>query len=104
MVSLRQLGRGTRINENSFKEEQKTTQQLFRGRIKNMEEALMHYPEFFRCHRSFIVNLKFVESTRGNSQGLSIRLFAENNRLPVARSNIKQLKLRLEKVSRSSHN
>ena len=82
-----------------FQEEKKTQSQLFRGRIKQMEEALMDYPEFFRCHRSFIVNLKFIESTRGNSQGLSIKLYDENDRLPVARSNIKQLRLRLKRNS-----
>ena len=87
-----------------FEGEKKILPQLFRGRIKWMEEALMDYPEFFRCHRSFIVNLKFIESTRGNSQGLSIMLCDGNDRLPVSRSNIKQLKLRLEGVGRSSHN
>lgn len=79
-----------------FEGEKKSRPQLQRGRIKHVEKVLEKYPEFFRCHRSFIVNLKFIESTWGNSQGLSIRLLDEDNRLPVARSKIKQLKLLLD--------
>ena len=85
-----------------FDEEGKKGFQMLRGRIKHMEESLKDYSEFFRCHRSFIVNIKFIESTRGNSQGLSIRLLEDSELIPVARTNIKELKLQLEKVSRSS--
>lgn len=69
---------------------------LIRGRIKELEEGLSNYPEFFRCHRSFMVNLPYISSTRGNSQGLSIQLRTLAERLPVARPKIKTLKLRLE--------
>ncbi|MBX2871313.1 MAG: LytTR family DNA-binding domain-containing protein [Saprospiraceae bacterium] len=70
---------------------------LVRGRIKQLEEVLSRYPEFFRCHRSFIVNLNHVSSTRGNSQGLSIQLRHSTDRLPVARPKIKALRLNMEK-------
>ena len=70
---------------------------LVRGRIKQLEETLSSYPEFFRCHRSFIVNLNHISSTRGNSQGLNIQLHYSTDRLPVARSKIKALRLKMEK-------
>lgn len=80
---------------------------LIRGRMKELEEALAEYPEFFRCHRSFMVSLPHISSTRGNSQGLSIQLRYLPERLPVARPKIKAFKLQLErqveKVIRSSH-
>lgn len=69
---------------------------LVRGRIKELEEALSHYPEFFRCHRSFMVSLSHISSTRGNSQGLSIQLQNLPERLPVARPKIKALRYHLE--------
>ncbi|MEO1258651.1 MAG: LytTR family DNA-binding domain-containing protein [Bacteroidota bacterium] len=68
---------------------------LLRGRIKQLEEALKEYPSFFRCHRSFIVNLSLVESTSGNSQGLHLKLFDVENRIPVARPKIKLITQRL---------
>lgn len=69
---------------------------LLRGRIKQLEETLSDYPEFFRCHRSFIVNLNGIDVTRGNSQGLSIQLNGTADTLPVARPKIKALKRRME--------
>lgn len=80
----------------------KKKKQLFRGRIKNMEQVLKDYPEFFRCHRSFIINLNHVESTFGNSQGLHVKLFHKAERIPVARPKIKQLKQLLEKNQTAS--
>ena len=81
---------------------------LVRGRMKELEEALAEYPEFFRCHRSYIVSIPYISSTLGNSQGLTIRLRTSTEKLPVARPKIKALKLHLEqqvgKVIRSSHN
>ena len=72
-----------------YRSKKKGTPVLLRGRIKQMEEALKEHSVFFRCHRSFIVNLNFVESTQGNSQGLHLKLFACENRIPVARPKIK---------------
>ncbi len=65
---------------------------LFRGRIKEIEEVLSEYPIFFRCHRSYIINLNYVESTAGNSQGLAVKLNSRTEKIPVARPKIKELK------------
>ena len=64
---------------------------LYRGTIKEIEEQLKAYPQFFRCHRSHIVNLDHIESTKGNSQGLVIRL-GEDLEIPIARSRIKEFR------------
>lgn len=70
---------------------------LYRERIKTIEKSLAPYPEFFRCHRSIIINLNFVESSKGNSQGLALKLFHTDKDLAVSRSNIKALRRILEK-------
>ena len=69
---------------------------LYRGRIKNLEHMLDHHPEYFRCHRSYIVNLNFVESSQGNSQGLYIKLRDVDEKVPVARPKIKLFKASLD--------
>ena len=69
---------------------------LIRGRMKELEETLSKYPEFFRCHRSFMVSIPYISSTLGNSQGLNIQLRTSTDKLPVARPKIKALKLQLK--------
>ena len=64
---------------------------LYRDRIKSIEEQLSLYPEFYRCHRSYIVNLRHVYNTRGNSRGLLLSLKGTNEKIPVSRSKIKFL-------------
>ena len=71
---------------------------LYRGRIKNVSEILDNYPELFRSHRSYIINLKYIESTHGNSQGLSISLSGISDKLPVSRPNIKDLRVKMAQL------
>lgn len=65
---------------------------LYRATLKNIETSLQDFPEFFRCHRSYIINLNAIESSIGNSQGLKVKIINENVKIPVARSKIKLLK------------
>ena len=74
---------------------EKHTSQLYRVKMKEMEEALSSFPEFFRCHRSFMINLNRIESSHGNSQGLFITVTGETTRIPVARPNIQFLRKRV---------
>lgn len=72
--------------------ENKTTSTLYRATMKQIEEQLETCPEFFRCHRSFIINLRAIESTHGNSQGLFVQVQNEGDKVPVARPKIKELR------------
>lgn len=76
----------------SYLKNDKVSQQLIRGRIKQMEKDLIPYKEFFRCHRAFIINLNFVASTTGNSQGLKLKLSLTDQLIPVSRSHVKKLR------------
>ncbi len=82
-----------------FMTAEKNTSKLYRGRMKEIEEALSKYPEFFRCHRSFLVNLDTIESSHGNSQGLFIKLFDTAIKIPVARPKIGFLRKRIAQKS-----
>ncbi len=57
-----------------------------RNRMKTMEQKLEKYPEFFRCHRAFIVNKSLIRSVDGNAKGYSLWLKHIDKPIPVARS------------------
>jgi len=63
-----------------------------RNRMKSMEEFLMDYPIFFRCHRAFIINKNFIESVEGNTKGYVLSLKHLDIAIPVARSKSAKLK------------
>lgn len=59
---------------------------LLRSTLKKMEQQLEEYPEFFRCHRTYIVNLKFVQHVSGNAQGYKLTVADTTDLIPVSRS------------------
>jgi hypothetical protein len=67
--------------------------EVLRTTLKNVETALAPWPEVFRCHRSYLVNLRHVASIEGNSQGY--RLGLPGHQVPVARNLAKALKERM---------
>ncbi len=62
-----------------------------RSTITTVEEEI-NYPNIFRCHRSFIVNLKKIESANGNSNGYQIKLKNSKNPIPVSRKYVNDFK------------
>ncbi len=60
--------------------------ELLRNTIKNLEEILKNESDFFRCHRSYLVNLKKVKHVSGNSQGYKLHLDELEIPVPVSRS------------------
>jgi len=66
---------------------------LFRNTMKNMEQQISAHPHlFFRCHRSFIVNLNKIAKVRGTGQGISLWIGDGMDWIPVSRGNVVQLK------------
>lgn len=65
---------------------------LYRATIKQVEASLAGYPEFFRCHRSHVINLNVISSLKGNSQGLFVQVDNHAEKIPVARPKIKWLR------------
>ena len=75
---------------------QTVSKKLFRNTISQMESMLQDHSQFFRCHRSYLVNLNTIKATQGNSQGLFIRMDNGTVKIPVARSKVKLLKASLD--------
>lgn len=61
--------------------------ETIRNSINNIEQQLAGIPYFLRTHRAFIVNLKKVESTKGNTLGYTIKLSGIDSKIPVSRNN-----------------
>lgn len=68
---------------------------LLRGTLKKMEDALAEHPQFFRCHRTYLVNLDHVAEVSGNAQGYRLRLEGAEATVPVSRALNDEIKRRL---------
>jgi DNA-binding LytR/AlgR family response regulator len=62
------------------------TYSIIRMTMKKAEEALMPWPDFYRCHRAYIVNLDKVKHVEGNAQGYKLRLADVEEAIPVSRN------------------
>ncbi len=75
-----------------WKENEFTKSQMVRCSMLNAEESLKEHKFIFKCHRSFIVNINYIDKIEGNSQGY--RLFFEevNFPVPVSKNLVNKLK------------
>ena len=69
---------------------------LLRNTLKSTESILTD-TNFFRCHKSFLVNLTHVSHISGNAQGYKLHLSATDDVIPVSRSNNDFLKSYFDK-------
>ncbi len=69
-----------------------------RGRLHQAEKDLEAFPEFLRCHRAFIINLKQAKQIKGNSKNSRIVFDQKLEEIPVSRSQFKTLKEQLDKI------
>ncbi|WP_266366102.1 LytR/AlgR family response regulator transcription factor [Tellurirhabdus rosea] len=70
-----------------------------RSTLKEIEEALANQPQFLRCHRAFIINLKAVEKTEGNARGYQLTLSGSQRQIPVSRSYLEAFDERMQALS-----
>lgn len=59
---------------------------MLRMTLKSAEERTNNYPHIMRCHKSYMVNLKFVRDISGNAQGYKLHIPALDFPVPVSRS------------------
>jgi hypothetical protein len=59
---------------------------ILRSPLRKMEETLAAYPQFYRCHRTYLVNLEKVIHISGNAQGFKLHLHGTTDLIPVSRS------------------
>ncbi len=72
---------------------------LFRTTLKKMETCLTKHPQFYRCHKTFLVNLAKVTHISGNTQGYKLHFTETEEILPVSRSLNKEIKQKLENIT-----
>jgi hypothetical protein len=66
--------------------------QLIRGTLLKAGELLSDYSYIFKCHRSFIVNVNFIDRVEGNSQGYKLYFENIDFEVPVSKLAVEQLK------------
>ena len=70
-----------------------------RGRLHQAENDIEGYSEFFKCHRAYIVNLRFVEKIKGNSKNARVIFNINLKEIPVSRTAFKNLREKLDKIT-----
>lgn len=75
-----------------WKEGDSIKNQMVRCSMLYAEEILKENKFIFKCHRSFMVNVNYIDKIEGNSQGY--RLFFENVNfpVPVSKNSVNKLK------------
>lgn len=58
---------------------------VIRNTLSSMESALEGHPQFFRCHKSYLVNMNLVDFVSGNAQGYRLHLKNTQYSVPVSR-------------------
>jgi len=74
-----------------FKEEDRIQKTLVRNTL-NIEEQLKNNSHIIRCHRTFIVNIKYVTKLTGNYQGFRLKIPDLDTEVPVSRQYLLKVK------------
>jgi hypothetical protein len=77
-----------------YQKDDELQKKLLRNTLKAMEEQLSSDSQFFRCHRSYLVDLDKVTRISGNAQGLKLHLKGTEKVIPVSRKHNDFLKNR----------
>lgn len=64
---------------------QKVKKELIRNSLKAIESQLP-VTDFFRCHKSFVVNLNYIQKVEGNARNLELVLENIEEKIPVSRN------------------
>ncbi|MCB9230980.1 MAG: LytTR family transcriptional regulator [Bacteroidia bacterium] len=59
---------------------------LIRAKMKDLEDSLQGETDFFRCHRSYLVNARYVRDIKGSSQAYRLEMAHFGEQVPVSRS------------------
>jgi DNA-binding LytR/AlgR family response regulator len=65
---------------------------LLRSTIKHIEDMLLPYAVFVRCHRAYIVNINQISTIAAHEQGFRLNLFDTLEIIPVSHAYLGDLK------------
>lgn len=63
--------------------------------IGNIERMVGDYVNIIKTHRSYLLNINYIDKVTGDSQGLKVRLKDSDSIVPVSRSKIMEFRQRL---------
>jgi hypothetical protein len=81
-----------------FFEQSVLKSKMLRATLRKMEETLADWPQFFRCHRTFLVNFDKIEKVSGNAQGYRLHLSGVEETIPVSRNLNEVVRARLTEI------
>lgn len=64
------------------------TTEVKRISLTQFESQIKDFPQFFRCHRTYLVNMFKIEKVSGNSQGYLLYFDETTTKIPVSRKQI----------------
>jgi hypothetical protein len=73
--------------------------ELIRAKLTSIEEQLPG-SDFFRCHKSFLINLRHILKVEGNARNLELVMDHYAEKIPVSRSKSKALSALLDQLVR----
>ncbi|ARV15754.1 LytR/AlgR family response regulator transcription factor [Polaribacter sp. SA4-12] len=68
---------------------------VLRNTLSNIINQISDYPNFIRCHKSYIINTNYIDSISGNARGYFLKTNQIENLIPVSRKFNKEY---LEKI------
>jgi len=72
---------------------------LFRITLKELENYLHDFPNIYKTHRSYLVNLHTITACVGNAQGYQLSLKNYSKTVPVSRSKLQEFNEYFSEVS-----
>jgi hypothetical protein len=78
---------GNYIELTSYRDTQINTD-LKRISLSQFESQISDHPQFFRCHRAYLVNMLQIENVTGNSQGYLLAFKSTEAKAPVSRAQL----------------
>lgn len=68
-----------------YKDSENYKQKMIRITLRNIEEQLRKYPEFVRCHRTCIINTKYILKLYSDYHGYRLKIMNYDQEVPVSR-------------------
>lgn len=96
LIYVESVGNYVEVHWLNFMFPQKT---VLRSTLKEVEAATSHEPQLFRCHRAFLINLRAVSHTTGNSRGYQLTMSGSNREIPVSRSYLAAFDARMRQLT-----
>ncbi|MCF6212990.1 MAG: LytTR family transcriptional regulator [Flavobacteriaceae bacterium] len=98
IIYVKSIGHYTKIFLKSDDDngDEKIHIKIIRSDMRTVSKLFDRYDYFFKCHRSYIINLKMLLKIEGNSRKAFAVLSYDNQCIPIARKNYKHIKYLLE--------